>query len=219
MKFFQIFHRKYSTLGNLHNIIHNFEILKLIFTFCRLSQAVSRRDTLMRDRSERIRERSALSNEMLQRLEAEKQRLLREKIQEKERKAAEKKERLSRRKERKAARRSRKTEQAKTNAVERERQSCANAEQALRTKMRVAEENKKKVMHAQELKLNEHRYKQIQAKLKTLEDNRKPTLESANEGTCNEGFKIPLHLLSKEKRQKARQTEEKVEKVNTLLHN
>ena len=173
----------------------------------------------MRGRSERIRQRAALSREMLQRLEGEKQRLLREKIDEKERKATEKKEKLKRRKERKAARRSRQTERAKTTAAERERQNCENAEEVLRAKMRAAEEKKAAVMQAQERKLNAHRFRQIQAKLKMIDEvgeNGRSELENRKRNCDDDRFRIPLHLLSKEKRQEARRPETASGKVNKV---
>eukprot|EP00795_Rhopilema_esculentum_P002117 gene2117-17701_t len=174
----------------------------------KLSQAVERRDALLRDRSERIRERSALSKEMLGRLEAEKQRLLKEKIEEKERKAVDKKERLKRRKERKAARQTRRTERAKANAAEKEKQVCVNAEEALKEKMRAAEGKKAEIMLERESKRNIHRFKQIRAELIKLNETGtkdRSTLEDRNENILGQG------------RQEAMRCKTALDKVYALL--
>ncbi|XP_065066189.1 caldesmon-like [Rhopilema esculentum] len=166
---------------------------------------MERKDVLLRDRTQRLRQRAILSKEMLQRLEAEKQRLLQERIEGKERKAAEKKERLRIKKQRKAANQTRLVEKAQSNAAERRRQNCRNTEEKLKAKIKSAKENKKEVMQTQERKLNLHRYKQIKAKLiKMEEEDRKSTFQKGSDDNSNVTFSLPMHLFSKEKREKAR---------------
>ena len=183
---------------------------------------MERRDVLLRDRSERIRERSALSKEMLGRLEAEKQRLLKEKIEEKERKAADKKERLKRRKERKAARQTRRTERAKANAAEKDKQVCVNAEEALREKMRAAEEKKTEMMLERGRKRNIHRFKRLRAELiKMHETGRKDKsiIEDRSQNVPNENFRVSLQLQSQEARRETMRSERALDKVNFVsLH-
>ena len=183
---------------------------------------MERRDVLLRDRSERIRERSALSKEMLGRLEAEKQRLLKEKIEEKERKAAGKKERLKRRKERKAARQTRRTERAKANASEKDKQVCVNAEEALREKMRAAEEKKTEMMLERGRKRNIHRFRRIRAELIKMHETGtkdRSTSEDRNENIPGDNFRVSFPLQGQEQRRGARRSETALDKVNFVyLH-
>ena len=182
--------------------------------YFRLSQAIGRKDVFLRHRTQRLRQRSIVSKEMLQRLEAEKQRLLQEKIEGKERTTADKKERLGRKKQRRAANQTRRAEKARSNAVERKRQNCSNTEEKLKAKIKSAEENKKEVMRMQERRLNLHRYKQIKAKLKKMEEeDRMSTFQKGSDNNSFVTFSVPMHLFNKEKREKARMSRLPGEKV------
>ena len=67
------------------------------------------------------------------------------------------------------------------------------ASEAFESKMRAVEEKKMQLKEKNNRKHDAHRYKQLQARLKTL--------ENVNENDKQKEFKVWLHLLNKETRE------------------
>ena len=161
----------------------------MVIISLRVSEAAERKNQLMRGRSEKLQQKFAMSKEMLDRLEAEKQSLLTEKLNDKERRTQNKKERLRRRRETKVRNRDRRIQRTKERALEK----SAMASEVFESKMRTVEEKKMQLKEKKDRKHDAHRYKQLQARLKTL--------ENVNENDKQKEFKVWLHLLNKETRE------------------